>query len=142
MSRPVFGRLPGQRGPSTVDTHQVAVSHLMPYGAKSPVVKYTMGGSSNSMLGLSGANPLYQEMLTQAVEGNPNKYLPRAGQSVSWDGVKSLFSPEQKRDTAFVARIAGLWDEYKQGRMSLRGVQDAVINEAGGIKAPEWAKRK
>jgi hypothetical protein len=142
MSRPNWGRLPGQRGPSTVDTHQVAVSHLMPYGAASPVVKYTMGGASNSALGLSGMNPLYQEMLTEAVKGNPNDYLPRAGQSVSWDGIKSLFSPEQKRDKQFVAKIDGLWKEYQQGRMSLRGVQDAITNEAGGIKPPEWAKRK
>ena len=142
MSRPEWGRIPGQRGPSTVDTHQVAASHLMPYGAASPVVKYTMGGASNNTLGLSGMNPLYQEMLTEAVKGNPNDYLPRAGQSVSWDGIKSLFSPEQKRDKMFVAKITGLWTEYQQGRMSLKGVQDAVTNEAGGIKPPEWAKRK
>ena len=142
ISRPNWGRLPGQRGPSTVDTHQVAVSHLMPYGAASPVVKYTMGGASNNQLGLSGMNPLYQEMLTKATYGNPNNYLPREAQSVSWDGVKSLFSPEQKRDKKFVARITSLWKEYQQGRMSLQGVQDAVINEAGGIKPPEWAKRK
>ena len=142
MSRPEWGRLSGQRGPSTIDTHQVAASHLMPYGAASPVVKYTMGGASNNTLGLSGMNPLYQEMLTEAVRGNPNDYLPRAGQSVSWDGIKALFSPEQKRDKQFVAKIDALWREYQQGRMSLRGVQDAIINEAGGIKSPEWAKRK
>ena len=142
MSRPEWGRLRGQRGPSTIDTHQVAASHLMPYGAASPVVEYTMGGASNNTLGLSGMNPLYQEMLTEAVRGNPNDYLPRAGQSVSWDGIKALFSPEQKRNKQFVAKIDALWREYQQGRMSLRGVQDAIINEAGGIKSPEWANRK
>lgn len=141
MSRPDWGRQAGQRGPGTVDTHQVAVSHLMPYGAKASEVKYTMGGAGNATLGLSGLNPIYQEMLTDAVKGNPNNYLPRAGQSVSWDGVKSLFSPEQKRDAKFVDRMKGLWREYQQGRMSLRGVQDAVITEAGGIKPPEWAAR-
>ena len=142
MSRPEWGRMLEQRGPSTVDTHQVAASHLMPYGASSPVVKYTMGGASSSSLGISGLNPVYQEMLTQAVEGNPNDYLPRGGQSVSWDGIKTLFSPVQKRNKAFVAKMAGIWQEYQAGRMSLEGVQDAIVNEAGGIKPPEWAKRK
>jgi len=142
MSRPNYGRLPGEIGPGTVDTHQVAVSLLKPLGAAAHEVKYTMGGAGNSQLGLSGLNPVYQDTLRKTVAGRQGNYLPREGQSVSWDGIKTLFSPEQKRDDKFVAKINGLWQEYRNGRLTLRQVQDAVITEAGGIKPPEWAARK
>jgi len=142
MSRPNYGRLPGEIGPGTVDTHQVAVSLLKPLGASADEVKYTMGGAGNSQLGLSGLNPVYQDTLRQTVAGRSGNYLPREGQSVSWDGIKTLFSPEQKRDEKFVEKINGLWREYRNGRLSLRQVQDAVITEAKGIKPPEWAARK
>jgi hypothetical protein len=63
-------------------------------------------------------------------------------QSITWEGLKGLFSPSQKRNADFTVRINKLWKEYKAGRLSLERVQDAVLNEAGGIAAPEWSRRQ
>jgi len=140
INRPEYGRLIGERGASTVDTHQVAGSLLQPMGASSPAVKYAMGGASDAALGLSGSNPLYQEALSRMARGT--EYLPREMQSITWEGLKGLFSPSQKRNADFTVRINKLWKEYKAGRLSLERVQDAVLNEAGGIAAPEWSRRQ
>ena len=140
INRPEYGRLIGERGASTVDTHQVAGSLLQPMGASSPAVKYAMGGASDAALGLSGSNPLYQEALSRMARGT--EYLPREMQSITWEGLKGLFSPSQKRNADFTVRINKLWKEYKAGRLSLERVQDAVLNEAGGITAPEWSRRQ
>ena len=137
---PNYGRQVGERGPSTIDTHQVAGSHMRPMGAKSPQVTYSMGGAGSDWLGISGSNPLYQEALTRAT--SDTEYLPREGQSIAWEGLKGLFSPEDKRNDVLNATVDRLWKEYRAGRLSKKEVLDAVLNEAKGIDAPRWARGK
>ena len=143
ISVPNYGRGPGGaldkaiRAPTTSDTHHVAAGNLRPMGSKSPVVKFSMGGTSDSLLGLSGSNPLYQEASSRA--SALRGLLPREGQSIEWEGLKGLFSPAQKRDEEkLVAAINRLWEQHRKGRMSLANVQDAILNTAGGIDAPSW----
>ena len=138
ISQPNYGRQPGQRGPSTIDTHAVAGGHLLPMGAESPAVKYSMGGAANKQHGISGSNPLYQEAMSRTGAGAG--LLPREAQSITWEGLKGLFSPSQKRDKGFDELLQRLWRDYNRGRSSLRSTQDAIYNEAGGIEPPAWAQ--
>ena len=139
ISVPNYGRRPGERGPSTIDTHQVAGSHMRPMGASSPEVELSMGSKASSREGgISGSNPLYQEMLTRATAGT--EWLPRQGQSISWEGLKGLFSPEQKRNVALDSMIEGLWRDYRAGRTTKKAVLDAILNEAKGVNPPRWAQ--
>lgn len=147
INRPNYGRLAGERGPSTVDTHQVAASLLEPLGSGSRQVEASMGkvkggGVSMAPIGISGTNPLYQEALTRASQESMGAVLPRQYQSVGWEGLRGLFSPEQKRNVKLGSRIDAIWQDYRNGRMSLENAQDAIFNEAGGIAAPRWTKSK
>ena len=61
-------------------------------------------------------------------------------QSVTWEGVRGLYSPEQKKNKAFVASIDDLFAQYREGKIPLENVQQQVLQIAGGITLPEWAK--
>jgi hypothetical protein len=59
---------------------------------------------------------------------------------VSWEGVKGLMSPAQKRDPAFVEQAKRIWVEYEKGRINLQAAQSRIYDLAGGVTTPEWAR--
>lgn len=122
---------------STVDTHQVAGSHLQPMAQSHPAVGMSMGGLSHVVSGVSGTNPLYQEALAR--EGAASGMLPREVQSVSWEGLKGLWSPEDKRDAAIAESVRKLWNEYRQGRRSLEQVQQDIVS-LSAFTPPVWSR--
>lgn len=139
LNAPYYGRLAGERGPGTIDTHQVAASHMSPLGASSPFVERSMGkpAPKQTNIGIRGTNPLYQQALTQVVQGTP--YLPRQAQSITWEGIQGVFSPAQKKNKALQAEVGRIWADYRSGNLSKEKTLDAVINAAGGFRAPGWA---
>tara|TARA_R100001086_G_scaffold224266_2_gene142203 strand:+ start:272 stop:583 length:312 start_codon:yes stop_codon:yes gene_type:complete len=88
-------------------------------------------------IGIRGTNPLYQQALTQVVQGTP--YLPRQAQSITWEGIQGVFSPAQKKNKALQAEVGRIWADYRSGNLSKEKTLDAVINAAGGFRAPGWA---
>jgi hypothetical protein len=69
-----------------------------------------------------------------------NQLLPRQAQSIAWEGARGLFSPEQKRNKALLGGINDIMQEFKTGKITQRGMQDAILNEAGGVNLPDWAR--
>lgn len=122
----------------TVDTHNVGGAHFRPMGGKAAEVKQVMAGPGSAATGIKGAHGIYRDAMIAAAAAEDLR--PSAGQSVSWEAIKGVFSPAQRRDKAFVAQVRGLWDEYSRGRMRLEDLHDRITDLAGGLNPPEWAK--
>ncbi len=120
----------------TIDTHAVAAGHVSPFSQVAPEVNYVMSGPGNAFHGISGANPVYAEAYKRAAQ--ERGVLPREMQSVTWESLRGLFSPAQKRDPAFVSAIRELWNAHQSGKMSLDQTYDAIHTAAGGITPPAW----
>jgi len=121
----------------TIDTHAVAAAHLQPFAQSAPEVNYVMGGVGDAELGISGANAVYAEAYNRAARDRG--VLPREMQSVTWESVRGLFSPGQKRTPGFVKYIRELWKEHNTGKLSLEDLYERITTASGGIDAPAWA---
>jgi hypothetical protein len=123
----------------TADTHAVAAALLQPLGGSALPVAHNLGGAaSNALTGVSGTYPIYADAYREFAR--QKGILPRAGQSIGWEGVRGLFTPEQKRNKQFIDVVNDLMLEQRRGKMTQRQLQDAILNEAGGINVPDWAK--
>ena len=120
----------------TVDTHNVGGAHVRPMGGQAPEVKFVMGGPGSAATGIKGAHAIYRDAVAQAAEAQGLR--PSAAQSVSWEAIKGLFSPAQRRDKAFVAKVEGLWREHSRGKMRREDLYDRIADLAGGVTPPEW----
>lgn len=123
-----MGNLYDQRF-TTNDTHMGAAAHLSPFGGQHPAIKRLLGASpQDSETGLQGTYPLY----TSALQKTAQEFKqPAAGtQSIVWDAVRRLMSPEQKRDPKFIASINRLWNEYQRGDATLAQTQQRILTEA------------
>jgi hypothetical protein len=122
---------------------------LQPLGASAPEVEHGLGmkGSKSNANGSSGLYPNYFEGYRRAANqissrpGGPT-ILPRQLQSISWEGIRGLFTPEQRRSDSFIAGIKNLWRRFARGRLSLRNVlQRLIYDPATGqskIRPPAW----
>ena len=90
-------------GDVTMDTHAIAASLLRPLSGKSIEVDENLGGGpSSSLLGIEGSPyPVHADAYREAAA--ERGMLPRQMQSVTWEGVRGLYSPEQKKNKAFIA---------------------------------------
>ena len=127
-------------GDVTMDTHAIAASLLRPLSGKSIEVDENLGGGpSSSLLGIEGSPyPVHADAYREAAA--ERGMLPRQMQSVTWEGVRGLYSPEQKKNKAFIASIDDLFAQYREGKIPLEDVQQQVLQIAGGITLPEWAQ--
>lgn len=129
-------------GDTTVDTHAIAAALMRPVGASAPEVGagLTGAGASNSAIsGSKGLYPIYADAIRSVA--NRNGVLPRQMQSITWEAVRSLFSPAQKRDKNFVNDIDTLWQHGPHAGMSPDEIRSAILERAdpsGRIAAPLW----
>ena len=130
---------------TTIDTHAINAAHLRPMGGSHPVVSFGlgMGGSSSNATGAKGGYGLYHEAYRQAAEqlsqrpGRP-VMLPRQLQSITWEAVRGLFTPEQKRDPALVSAVDDIWKSARDGRISADDARNMIRDRANGINPPSW----
>jgi hypothetical protein len=135
-------------GDVTVDTHQIAASHLLPIGISSPVVEHGMSGPPNTnQTGSSGLYGVYADALRGLTEDlnheNPGlNLLPRQLQSITWEGARGLFPAAFKRSKG-AADIAPLWSSSPDAAAARdaigarRGVTSQGA-EPARIPAPDW----
>jgi hypothetical protein len=138
----------------TIDTHAIAAALLRPLGASAMEVAHGLGTNpkqskeegavklpqaGNSMtLGNKGMYGLYAEAYRQAAKDLG--ILPRELQSVTWEGIRGIFSPEQKRNPGFVREIADMWRNKGAHRGKTPDERrEAILTHAGGLKLPSWA---
>jgi hypothetical protein len=127
-------------GDVTIDTHAIAAAHLRPLGGSDPVVKLGLGmsGSEDATTGSKGAYGVYADAYRQAAERLG--LLPRQLQSITWEGVRGLFSPEQKRDNQFYNDNWDIWNRFKRGDIDADTARRLVLQHGGGIEPPQWWK--
>jgi hypothetical protein len=115
---------------------------MLPLGASDPVVSVGMNGPPGSAAtGSQGLYGLYAEA-TRRLADELN-LLPRQVQSITWEGGRGLFTPELKRNKAFVANVRNLWSNSTDAAATrnqigaLRGVDASAANPTR-IAAPDW----
>lgn len=119
----------------TMDTHAVAADTLSPLGGEAQQVKDNFGASGgNSLLGISGTYPIHHEAYTQAA--NELGVLPRALQSITWDGVRTLFPKSTKRKLQPL--VEDIWRRKDEGEINHAQALEAIHQLAGGFRMPEW----
>ncbi|MGZ5583294.1 MAG: DUF7178 family protein [Usitatibacter sp.] len=145
-------------GHVTIDTHAVAAALGRPLSGSSAEVLHNFGnnvkgepGPTNSRIyGTMGTYGLYAEAYRRAAE--ERGILPREMQSITWEAVRGLFSPEFKRNQIQLAKnnegvrardqvdtIDHIWENYAHGDITAKQARSAVLKAAGGIATPEWA---
>lgn len=141
----------GDQGDVTIDTHAVAAALLRPLAGKSTEVHHNFGSSPGkkdqteswkgamknvNLAGIQGSYPLYAEAYKRAA--SERGVLPREMQSITWEAARGLFTDTFKRSPKDVSDVEGIWQNYRQGKLSLQEARDAVIERAGRINPPEW----
>jgi hypothetical protein len=125
-----------QQGDVTVDTHAIAAAHLTPLGITDPEVLHGLGkGAGASGSGATGAKGLYgaiAEAYRKAAAAR--NILPRQMQSITWEGIRSLWNPAQK--TSLKDQVKNWWQQFKQGAMTRAQVYKNIFQK--GFTPPMW----
>jgi hypothetical protein len=140
-------------GDTTIDTHATAAIHYRPLAGGSREVEHSLatgsgGGRPAVASGATGVQGTYgfgQDATRLAAD--KVGLLPRQMQSITWEQVRSMFTPERKRDKKFLAAAEDIWrrvDATKRaGRITPQQARDAItklIDQAGGVEAPSWQR--
>jgi hypothetical protein len=124
----------------TIDTHAIAAAHLQPLGGSHPIVDVGLGsgGSGSDVTGARGLYGAYADAYRQlAAELG---ILPRQLQSVTWEGVRGLFTPAQKRDAALPGDVENIWRRHANGEFDADTARSLIHQRAGGIDQPAWVR--
>jgi hypothetical protein len=125
-------------GDATIDTHAIAAALLHPLGGGDKMVEQGLGmqGASDAATGSKGLYGLYAEAYRKAAEARG--VLPRQMQSVTWEAVRGLFSPEEKRNAAIVAKVRAIWEGYHRGEYNQHEAQRRILSS--GITEHDWKR--
>lgn len=120
-------------GHVTIDTHAVAADLVRPLAGSDPEVMHVLGNTPGSLAtGSRGLYGVHAEAYRRAAA--ERGLLPRQMQSITWEGVRGLFSPEFKRLKGAKKEIANVWSKGRDRQEILRTIYD----RAGGIETPDW----
>ena len=105
------------------------------------------GPSNSSITGLNGLYALYAEAYRRAAKDPAVGVLPRELQSITWEAVRALFNPADKRDKKFIRMANEIWASHdpEDGGLNAEQAREkitAVIKERRGGKevfeTPSW----
>ena len=126
-------------GDVTADTHAIAAAHLRPFSLADKAVTDGLGstGPKSGESGAKGLYGLYAEAYRQAAA--ERNILPRQMQSITWEALRGLWSPAEKRSAAIKNGVNQTWSSFgRRGRggLTLPQVQQNLIGK--GIRPPSW----
>jgi hypothetical protein len=120
-------------GDTTIDTHAVGVAHMSPFSLDDPEVKKNFGKLNYGAEGLVGTYPVYAEAYRQAAA--KLGLLPRELQSITWEGIRSLFKEKTPELNSAVREI---WKEHQDGNITIDEARKRIVKAAGGFKPTDW----
>jgi hypothetical protein len=141
-----------EKGSATIDTHAVAALFLQPFSGASIPVSHNFGVMSSKTKGVEGSasiKPLgskgmyginYEAYVMAAREAG---VLPREMQSITWEAIRGLFTPEFKTKEN-VAYIDNIWNNYKNGKITIDQARQEVMDyansktETQSFGRPDW----
>tara|TARA_R110000868_G_scaffold183748_2_gene425047 strand:+ start:781 stop:9306 length:8526 start_codon:yes stop_codon:yes gene_type:complete len=110
---------------ATIDTHAMAAGYFLPLGSKSPEVKFDPATYS-----------FFHDAYSEAAK--QRGVLPREMQSITWEGVKSLFPPSDKTE-ANKSQARELWNKYKNGEITLEELQKTIKENGKDLSKTDWS---
>ena len=137
-------------GDVTIDTHAVAAGLMRPLAGDATEVHHNFGSSpdkpkrdihwtggmsNTSVTGTKGVYGIYADAYREAAK--QRGILPRQMQSITWEAVRGMFSDTAKRDPEFVKSINSIWNNYKQGKLTLQEAQSETV-KTSGYTPPTW----
>jgi hypothetical protein len=116
----------------TSDTHAVAATYLLPLSQKSLQVSRNFGGASNSVAGKNGM--YYNVADAYRMAADARGVEPRAMQSITWEGVRSMF-PRGFKQKENIKKVEEIWKrtESQQITKSLPSSTAIVFPHFGQI---------
>lgn len=127
-------------GDVTIDTHAVGAGLLSPVTGASPEVAQAFGGVGTGGSAITGARGTYGFHADAYRRAATDLGLqPRELQSITWEAVRSLFPAEWKTKKN-IADIGKVWDQFQNRRITLGDARDKIVELAGGIDSPDWAR--
>ena len=136
-------------GDVTADTHAVAAALYRPLSGKSLEVGHNLDTSTGKGLpnaagsditGIRGTYPLVAEAYRRAAK--EREILPRQMQSITWEGIRGLFSPSFKSNKTNVSKIDNIWKDFRAGNISQEQARalthEAASTPQGKIPHPDW----
>lgn len=90
----------------TSDTHAVAATYLLPLSQKSLQVSRNFGGASNVVAGMNGMYYIIADAYRMAADARGVE--PRAMQSITWEGVRSMF-PRGFKQKENIKKVEEIW---------------------------------
>jgi hypothetical protein len=118
---------PATDGEVTIDTHAMAAGHLLPLGSSSPIVNFKELNYS-----------LFAEAYREAAK--KRGILAREMQSITWEGVKSLFPPESKGSTEFSDFANSVWADFKSGKITQKQAQNKIKEHGKDLGITGWSQ--
>lgn len=132
----------------TIDTHAISAGLLRPLGTSHPEVSYGLGSPVNKEYrtgpdiwpttmaagtqGVLGVYPLYAEAYRRVA--NELAILPRELQSVTWEGIRGLYSDVDRRSTPLLAENSRLWRSADGANAN--DIRNQLLGR--GIRNPGW----
>lgn len=121
-------------GDITVDTHAIAIGNMRPLAGADPLAIQGLGGMFKSAP--TGARGSYgMQADNYRAVANEYGYLPRETQSITWEGIRGLFTNKSAKAKQAVEDI---WRQHSMGNLTQQQALDLIEEQAGGFKSPGW----
>jgi hypothetical protein len=98
------------------------------------------GAPSSTINGVNGTYALYADAYRAAAK--ELGIQPRQLQSVTWEEIRNMFPAEMKRIPKHVEAVDDIWNQYKEGKISLDKTHEMVQDYAKQAAAEMAANRR
>ena len=117
----------------TSDTHAVAAAYLLPLKQNSLQVLRNFGTTSNSVAGMSGMYYIVADAYRKAADARGVE--PRAMQSITWEGVRSMF-PRGFKKPENIKKVEEIWSRVESKKIT----KQQALQEINGLMVDFFSK--